>query len=150
MEGPMAGPVAVGRLAPDGAWVGFAADAGGYCLAVGDGERVRLLDADAETLLALAIAYFEEALDEAPAGLEATHADVSELVRHVALAEPEPSRARLLAEAVDAIDDGLGADAVATRLAAAIRGGIGPGMADEQADPVDLLVMRVRDALRAG
>jgi hypothetical protein len=143
----MEGPVAVGRLAPDGAWVGFAADGAGYRLAIGDGDRVRLLGANADLLLALAIAYFEEALDEAPPGLEATHADVSELVRHVAQAEEEPARARLLAEAVDAIDDGLGADAVATRLAAAISRAAA-GEANEQADPVDLLVMRVRDALR--
>jgi hypothetical protein len=91
--------------------------------------------ADPDLLLALAIAYFEEAFEDAPAELEATHADLSELVRHIASGEQDVARRRLLDEAVDAIDDGLAGDAVANRLSAAR-----PGAADEQVEPVDLLV----------
>jgi hypothetical protein len=71
-------------------------------------------------LLALAIAYFEEALEPAPDDLAATHADIAALVRHVAEVEGEPPRRRLLQEAVDAIDDGLAADVVIARLGAAL------------------------------
>ena len=86
-------------------------------------------------LLALAIAYFEEAFEDAPSDREATHADLSALVRHVAAGEDRPELRAALAEAVDAIDDGLPGDAVATRL-----GVVWARTADEQADPVDLLV----------
>jgi hypothetical protein len=69
--------------------------------------------------------------------MEATHADVSDLVRWVAArADDEPTR-RLLSEAVDAIDDGLGEDEVIGRLVAASR------TPREQADPLDLLRERV-------
>ncbi|HEX5578833.1 MAG TPA: hypothetical protein VFY43_04120, partial [Candidatus Limnocylindria bacterium] len=86
-------------------------------------------------MLALAIAYFEEALEDAPADREATHADLSALVRHVASLEVRPELRVVLDEAVDAIDDGLPGDAVAGRLGVAWA-----ATADEQADPVDLLV----------
>jgi hypothetical protein len=61
----------------------------------------------------------------------------------VAALEDDPARRRRLNEAVDAIDDGLAGDAVANRLNAAR-----PGMPDEQADPVDLLVELAEELLR--
>ena len=104
---------------------------------------MRSREADADLLLALAIAYFEEAFEDAPPEIEATHADLGELVRHVAAREGDGARKRLLGEAVDAIDDGLAGDAVANRLNAARS-----GTADEQADPVDLLVTLAEELLR--
>ena len=126
---------AIGRTHPTGPWIGFAADASGYHLVVGDGRSERTRPADAAILLALAMAYFEEALEDAPTDREATHADLSALVRHVADDEERPDLRAALAEAVDAIDDGLPGDAVASRLGVAWA-----ATASEQADPVDLLV----------
>ncbi|HEX6474637.1 MAG TPA: hypothetical protein VF114_06075 [Candidatus Limnocylindria bacterium] len=126
---------AIGRTSPSGPWIGFAADASGYHLVVGDGRGERTRRADVATLLALAIAYFEEAFEEGPADREATHADLSALVRHVFEHEDRPDLRVALAEAVDAIDDGLPGDAVASRLGVAWA-----ATANEQADPVDLLV----------
>jgi hypothetical protein len=139
----MQGTCAIGRIRQDGPWIGFRPAADGYRFVVGapGGERSR--QADVGLLLDLAIAYFEEAFEDAPPELEATHADLSELVRHVAAQEDEVARRRLLDEAVDAIDDGLAGDAVATRLNAARA-----GKPDEQADPVDLLVTRAEALLR--
>ena len=126
---------AIGRTRPTGPWIGFAADADGYRVVVGDGQGERSRPADAGVMLALAIAYFEEAFEDAPADREATKADLSALVRHVADGEERAEVRVALAEAVDAIDDGLPGDAVASRLGAAWA-----WTTEEQADPVDLLV----------
>jgi hypothetical protein len=130
-------PRAVGRWRPEGPWVGFQAAPDAYRLCVATHDRLLSEAADADVLLSLAIAYFEEALEAPPPDLEATHADLSELVRFVAAHEADAARRERLGEAIDAIDDGLAGDAVARRLAACRR-----GMKDEQADPVDLLVGR--------
>jgi hypothetical protein len=113
---------AVGTLEPHGGWVGFAPSPGGYALVVGGSGGVRRAPADADLLLALAIVYFEEALPPPPDELAATHADIAELVRHVAASEPDPSRHRELADAVDAVDDGLAPDVVISRVVTALRG----------------------------
>lgn len=134
-------PIAIGTLPVGDAWIGLSRDRGGYRLAIGSGDRITLADADADLLIALAIAYFEELLDEPPVAHEATHADIADVVRHVADGESDAGRRRLLAEAVDAIDDGLGADAVAGCLVAARQA------ADEQAELVDLLVRRANEAM---
>jgi len=139
----MDGPCAIGRFAPDGTWVGFTREAGEYRLAIGLGNEVRTESADGDLMLALAIAYFDDALDDPPPEIEATQADLSDLVRQLAHHEVDTARRRLLDEAVDAIDDGLAVDAVINRLTAARSD---PGK--EQADPVDLLLARV-EALRA-
>jgi len=139
----MDGPRAIGRISPGGPWVGFQPADDGYRLLVGSGSGVRSRGADADLLLALAIAYFEEAFEDAPPELEATHADLGELVRAVASLERNPARKRLLDEAVDAIDDGLAGDAVANRLSAARS-----PTTDEQADPVDLLVTLAEEVSR--
>lgn len=130
---------AIGRLGGDGPWVGFALVDGSYRLAVGAvGDAFGTAVADDGLLLALAIAYFEDDLDDPPPDLEATHADLSDLVRSVAARAAESDARRLLDEAVDAIDDGLAADEVIGRLVAAWR-----WTAKEQADPIDLLRERV-------
>ena len=126
---------AIGRSRPNGPWIGFAAEPFGYRVVAGDERGEHSRPADAAILLALAIAYFEEALEDPPSDREATHADLSALVRHVAAGQDRPELQAALAEAVDAIDDGLPGDAVASRL------GVAWSLAaDEQADPVDLLV----------
>ena len=130
-------PRAVGRWEPDGPWIGFLAGSDSFRLCVGADDRLLSEEADADVLLSLAMAYFEEALGAAPPDLEATHADLSGLVRFVAAHETDPTRRVRLAEAIDAIDDGLAGDAVARLLGACRR-----GMTNEQADPVDLLVAR--------
>ncbi|MGH2416783.1 MAG: hypothetical protein ACRDFY_00480 [Candidatus Limnocylindria bacterium] len=116
---------AVGRLAPDGPWVGFAPtldDA--YALVVGSlPAGPRQVPADADDLLALVLAYFEESLDPPPDELAATHGDIGALVRHLAEHEPDPARRLLLGEAVDAVDDGLAADTTITRLTRALGDG---------------------------
>jgi hypothetical protein len=133
----MEAPRAIGRWTADGPWVGFQGTADGYRLCVGVEHRVLSEETDPDVLLALAIAYFEEALEAAPPDLEATHADLADLVRFVAGRDEDPARRARLAEAIDAIDDGLAGDAVA-RLLTMSR----PGTPNEQADPVDLLVAR--------
>jgi hypothetical protein len=135
---------AIGRTGPTGPWIGFAVLPDGYRLVVGgDGRPEISRPADASVLLALAIAYFEEAFEDAPADREATHADLSALVRHVAGLDDRPELQAALAEAVDAIDDGLPGDAVAGRLGVAWA-----RTTDEQADPVDLLVTLSEEMLR--
>jgi hypothetical protein len=112
-------PRAIGRLSPNGPWIGFVANAGGYRLVLGLADRIRSADAEVDLLLAVGIAYFTEALDDPPPELEATQADLSALVARLADAEVDAERRHLLREALDAIDDGLAGDAVASRLAAA-------------------------------
>jgi hypothetical protein len=139
----MEGARAIGRTRESGPWIGFQPVEAGYRFVVATESRVRGREADADLLLALAIGYFEEAFPDPPPEIEATQADLSGLVRHVAALERDPARRRLLNEAVDAIDDGLAGDAVANRLNHAR-----PGTADEQADPVDLLVELAEELLR--
>lgn len=70
--------------------------------------------AERAALVAVAIAFFLAVLDDPPVELEATHADVAELVRSLASGNIPDAAAAW--EALDAIDDGLPADAVALRL----------------------------------
>lgn len=140
-------PVAVGLLTPDGAWAGFGRDEAGFHLAFGTADAdPRRSSAegsarDAE-LLAVAVAYYEEALDAPPPEIEATQADLADLVRWLAARAEDPQRRSLLDQAVDAIDDGLAGDVIVARLSQAASGG--PGEPNEQADPLDLLVSRYR------
>jgi hypothetical protein len=140
---PAQGIRAIGRIRDGGPWIGFEAVAGRYRVVAGRGHTTHGRDASTDVLLALAIAYFEEAFDDPPQELEAGHEDLGALVRDLAARERDPLRRELLAEAIDAIDDGLPGDAVANRLSA-VRG----RNADEQADPVDLLVSLAEELLR--
>lgn len=130
----MDGPCAIGRLRAGGPWVGFSRNRETYRLAVGQEEAIRTAEADDDLLLALAIVYFEDVLEDPPPSIEATHADLSDLVRNVAQRAPDAEARRLLDEAVDSIDDGLAVDEVIGRLAAARA-----RTATEQADSLDLL-----------
>lgn len=134
----MDGPCAIGRLEPAGPWIGFSLAEGSYRLAVGDTDRIRTGRADDDLLLALAIVYFEDVLEDPPPSMEATHADLSDLVRNVAQRAADADGRRLLDEAIDSIDDGLAVDEVIGRLGAARR-----RTATEQAEPLDLLRERV-------
>ena len=117
---------AVGRIAPDGPWVGFAPTLDdGYALVVGGiADASRRTPAAGDDLVALATVYFDETLDEPPDDLAATLGDIGALVRHVAEHERDPERRRLLAEAVDAVDDGLAADVTIARLGRALGDGV--------------------------
>ena len=129
---------AVGRIGPGGPWVGFAPTLDdGYALVVEGAGAPRRAAGDPDLLLAIAIAYFEDALDPPPDDLAATHADIGSLVRHLAEAEADAARRGQLREAVDAIDDGLAADAVIARLAAAMK-------ASRSDDPVGRLMAHAR------
>jgi hypothetical protein len=114
---------AVGRLGPDGPWIGFAPTIDGYALVVGppaSGGVAARSDPDdpavRDDLLALVLLYFEEALDPPPDELAATHGDIGALIRHISETEPDDARRRALREAVDAVDDGLAADVTISRL----------------------------------
>jgi hypothetical protein len=142
----MDAPCAIGSLAPGGAWVGFRrTDEVGYELVLGQDGSLRVISAEPELLLAAAITYFEEALPDAPPDLEATQADLAALVRHLASRETDPGRLRLLAEAVDAIDDGLAGDAVASRLLAVWQSSPTARVRPEL-EPVDALLARAQGA----
>lgn len=120
---------AIGRIGPDGPWVGFAPTLDdGYALVVGERpDGGRPADADADDLIALALLYFEESFDVPPEELAATHGDIGALVRHVAEHETDVVRRRLLREAVDAVDDGLAVDVTITRLGRVLGGGADAG-----------------------
>jgi hypothetical protein len=136
---------AVGRLEPDGAWIGFAPDGqGGYRLVRGDGadaQAVSTKDAHLRgDLLALTIAYFAEVFADAPPELEATRAEVAELIHWLHATAPDAAQARQLQEALDGVDDGLAADVLIARLTEALVAA-DPG---EPVDPVARLVERYR------
>jgi hypothetical protein len=142
MEGapaPLESIRAIGRLVAGGPWVGFGRRAGAarFVVEASDGPLDQLADPD--LVLALAIAYFTEACDGAPPDLEATQSDLSALVRQLMPGEADPQQRALLAEAIDAIDDGLPGDAVAERLEAA------RSSRAEVIDPVELLSRKVRE-----
>ncbi len=132
---------AVGRIGPAGPWVGFEPVTDhGYDLLVGTDDRPLRSKADPDDLVALAIAYFEEALDPAPDELAATHADIGSMVSHLAAAEGRAGPRLRMAEAADAIDDGLAADVVVGRLTACVEGG---------EEPLARLTRRAREMLGA-
>lgn len=139
---PLEAVRAIGRLRPDGPWIGFGSRAGAWRCVVGTDAAVRDEPADADLLLALAIAHFAEAFGEAPPDIEATQSDLSLLVRHLIGTQADGRRRALLMEALDAIDDGLAGDAVAARLTAASS----PG--SSRADPVELVLAAARELTR--
>jgi hypothetical protein len=125
-------PAAVGRTRVGGPWVGFApAASGDHVLVIGRGRVATTHTVGRDVLVALAIAYFEERLYPPPDERAATHADVGTLVRALSETEADLTRAAALREAVDAIDDGLGADVVVRRL--------GRALGDPEADLVAAL-----------
>ena len=116
-------PCAVGRLEPDGPWIGFAPTLDdGYALTIGSAGAVRQADAEPLDLLALAVLYFEDAGEAPPEDLAATHGDIGAIVRHAAERIDDATRRQAADESVDAIDDGLAADVVIERLERAVGG----------------------------
>ena len=133
---------AIGRLEADGAWVGFRSTGAGYELVFGETDgSLRATPANRTELIAAAIAYFEEALQDPPAELEATQYDLGQLLRWLHTSEPDARMAGLLLQALDGIDDGLAGDVLVARLSGALAAS---GIPDEQADAVDLLAERYR------
>ena len=119
---------AVGRLDPDGPWIGFAPSLDdGYVLTMGgtDGGPggAAPVPAAPHDLIALAILYFEDAGADAPEELAATIGDSGAAVRHAAERITDAASRRSFDEAVDAIDDGLATDVVLERLARALGDG---------------------------
>ena len=141
---PLEGTRAIGRLGADGPWIGFGYRGGAFRIAMETSGGMRDAAADEDLILALAIAHFAGALEEAPPDLEATQSDLSGLVRHLVDAELDPGRRALLGEAMDAIDDGLAGDAVAGKLEA-VR-----SRPDEAVDPVELLSTKAREIAASG
>lgn len=131
---------AIGRLASGGPWIGFAPSLDdGYRLIV-EGAAASV-DATPYDLLALAILYFEDGMEEPPEALAATHGDIGALIRHLADSPRTPIDLRAaLVEVVDAVDDGLAADVVISRLEAALGG---------DTDARELLARRARTVLGA-
>ena len=129
----------VGRLGDDGPWLGFAPSLDdGYVLVAAGEDGEHRTPATSDDLLCLAVAYFEDALGEPPEELAATHADIGALVRHVA-GRAEPNRHAELADAIDAIDDGLDVDTVIAALSRCL---------DPGPDPMERLARRAAQARR--
>lgn len=141
---PIEAARAIGRPAPGGPWIGFGLRGGEWRYLLGADEGVRDGPADADLLLAIAIAHFAEAFDEAPPDIEATQSDLSALVVHLIDEERDAGRRALLVEALDAIDDGLAGDAVAARLAAARSAG------SDRDDPIERVLAAARQLTEGG
>ena len=137
---------AVGRLpgADDTACVCVVSDDAGRALGFLERDGTLLVARPpGRELLAAVIAWFEESLGAPPPELEATQEDLAAAVRWLVDVSVEHPAHRSLAEACDAIDDGLAEDVVVRRLivaADAMRAD-----EEEQADWVDLLVARYRE-----
>jgi hypothetical protein len=142
--------VAIGRLGAGTAWVGFVHERSGFQLVFGEPDgRIRSTQADGPRsrldLLLVAQAYFAESAADPPPDLEATHADLADLLRWLMDTEPAQRVRTVLREAVDAVDDGLAGEAVVGALAHAAKEMSGDQV--EREDPLDLLMYRYR-ALR--
>jgi len=142
--------LAIVGVLPSGAIVGFGRDAAGCRLAVGQTAESMAVDPRAPLeqrgeLIALAMAHFEEQLDEAATGEGATHQDLAELVRWLAESDPDQGWARRANLVLDAIEDGLPGDAVALSLAALLQEETKKAAPASEAppdDPVERLVAR--------
>ena len=136
----VAGPVrAIGRL-PDGPLVGIQPAGDGYGLAFGLEDGTWLADSTTDPLerrsglVAGAIAFFLASLEDPPADLEASHADLARVVGSLAAHLTSDEERVTLSQALDAVDDGLPPDAVALRLI--------PLLPSTDADPVEILRAR--------
>jgi hypothetical protein len=142
--GPLEAARAIGRLEAGGPWIGFGYRGGAFRIVLEAPDGTRDAAADQDLILALAIAHFAGALEEAPPDLEATQSDLSAVVRQLVHAEEDPARRASLGEALDAIDDGLAGDAVAEKLGAARSG------RDDAVDPVELLSKKAQEIAAGG
>jgi hypothetical protein len=129
--------VAIGRLTPGGTWVGLEPVGDEWRVVFGDahGRPAASTTAPPRDLVLAAIGvYFEDALEDPPPELEATHEDIAAVVGWLVSSEPDPLRQRRLRESLDAVEDGLAVDEVIRRLLAA-----GAEHVNEPADWVDRL-----------
>lgn len=126
----------VGRVPGDGRWLGLARQDADYALIVGDGDGERRTVGDRRGLLAVAMAHFLGVLDDPPDEREATQQDLAELVAWLLHTEARPAVRVALREALDAIEDGLAVDVVATRLEDALEQTPALGAQSEVADLV--------------
>lgn len=139
----------VGTL-PTGQVVGFTREADGCRLAVGSDPAAMAVDplpilAQRRALIALAMAHFEDQLDEPPTAEGPTHQDLAELVRWLAGTAADPDWSRCAGLALDAIEDGLPGDAVALSLAALAELEMeraAPAVSAPLVDPVEQLLAR--------
>ena len=131
---------AIGRLPADGPLVGIEATSGGYRLVFGLADGTWLADPTTGQLerraglAAGAIAFFLSSLEDPPAELEATQADLARVIESLASAAESREERAAANQAVDAVDDGLAADAVALRLL--------PLLPSGPSDPVEILRAR--------
>lgn len=131
---------AIGRLPLDGPLVGIELAGDGYRLAFGLADGTWLPDPTTDPLdrraglVAGALAFFLASVDDPPAELEATHADLARMVESLASTLTSRDERAAASQALDAIDDGLPADAVALRLLPLLPAG--------QTDPVEILRAR--------
>jgi hypothetical protein len=138
---------AIGRIPPDGPLVGIEPAGDGYRLAFGLADGTWLADPTTDPLerraglVAGAIAFFLASLDDPPAELEATQADLARAVASLDSSLTGREERATASQALDAIDDGLPADAVALRLL--------PLLPSAQADPVEILRARYARATPA-
>ncbi len=80
---------ALGRLFPDGPWVGLRRVPGGHQLVFGEVDgSVRAASTRPQDLLAAALAYVQEALHDGPPELEATQRDLADSWSVTCEAEP--------------------------------------------------------------
>jgi hypothetical protein len=107
--------------------VGFsAASAAGFELVASAADETRRTVAEADDLISMAIAFFEESLADPPEELAATLGDIGAMVRELAATEPRGGPRLRLGLALDAVDDGLAADVVVSRLVACLEDGEEP------------------------
>jgi len=113
---------AIGRLTPRGPLVGIQPATDRYRLAFGLPDGSWLTDPTTEPgewragLVAAAIAFFLASLADPPAELEATQADMASLLSSLASGLTRGDQQAMAGYALDAVDDGLPADAVVLRL----------------------------------
>jgi hypothetical protein len=140
-------PVVVGTL-PSGAWVGLGPALGAFRLVVGADGREEIDERDdalaRRALLALAIAYFEEALEDGPPdAAEATHQDMADLVSWLAATAADQDERTAARQALDAVEDGLAGDAVTLLLIALFeRSSERTPAPQASAEPVEFLAER--------
>jgi hypothetical protein len=142
--------LAIVGILPAGAVVGFARAADGCRLAIGPSAESMTVDPRAPIdqrgeLISLAMAHFEEQLDQTTAGEGATHQDLAELVQWLAGSDSDPGWTRRAGLVLDAIEDGLPGDAVALSLAALLEEEMTRAAPASQAppdDPVERLLAR--------
>jgi len=119
-------------MAADAAWraiglltdsraIGFVPSAGGYLVGVTDSDGpLRAAAAEPSVLIALAVAWFTEALPPDPGDRAAAQEDLARLVGWLRDMATDEGQRTALALAADAIDDGQAGDVVGGCLAEAL------------------------------